>query len=165
MVRASCSNPESPFGYKATNFPVIDNYDGTIGQWPIAVSPGQVHLHSGDQLSQSAGNWLADTTLAQQSLPVQQSNPSAAKNRFNCDKCPKTFTRPDTLKRHLNSSCKANGNNRQGARVTCDLCNEGTKTFLRADHLLQHLRGFHKMSERAVERYKVRAGKRAVTSE
>ncbi|KAK1831328.1 hypothetical protein QBC39DRAFT_93798 [Podospora conica] len=125
------------------------------------------HLHSGHQLSQSTGNWLPDTALAhQQPVPVQQgSNPSVPENRLNCDKCAKTFTRPDSLKRHLNGSCTTNGNNGQSTGADCLLCEKDAKTFSRADHLLQHLRGYHKLSKGAVEHYKVRAGKRTATFE
>ncbi|KAK4443066.1 hypothetical protein QBC34DRAFT_478588 [Podospora aff. communis PSN243] len=81
-----------------------------------------------------------------------------------CTHCNKTFSRPDALKRHLKSSCNANSESnihyRAQAGFTCDLCDPGAKTFKRRDHLLQHLRVYHKMSEGAVERYKIRSGKK-----
>jgi hypothetical protein len=77
-----------------------------------------------------------------------------------CTNCNKTFSRPDALKRHLASSCNFNANNRDRVRFSCDLCDPGTKTFQRRDHLLQHLRVYHKMSEGAVDRYKIRSGKK-----
>lgn len=87
---------------------------------------------------------------------IQQSS-NTQPTRLPCDKCNKTFSRRDALKRHLNS-CQANPRGKRPG-IDCDLCAPGAKVFSRRDHLYQHLRGFHKVSERGIDGYKTRGGR------
>ncbi|KAH8668556.1 hypothetical protein BX600DRAFT_259266 [Xylariales sp. PMI_506] len=59
------------------------------------------------------------------------------------------FKRLDALKRHVGSGGPSN---------KCDLCDS---SFGRRDHLLQHLRAFHKVNESCIRRYRVRGGRNA----
>ncbi|KAM7203193.1 hypothetical protein V8F20_004135 [Naviculisporaceae sp. PSN 640] len=89
-------------------------------------------------------------------------------------RCGKTFSRRDSLKRHIQTvtgsirvasietvSClfplTVGSTNvvQQHDPYPCLLCNKhrGARSFLRRDHLRQHLRVYHKMNREAIDRY------------
>ncbi|KAI0550636.1 hypothetical protein F4679DRAFT_199891 [Xylaria curta] len=67
--------------------------------------------------------------------------------------CGNLFSRLSTIKRHLNSKAAASTTSSVVTKHTCPLCPEdgGEKSFNGHDHLLQHLRVFHKLSDKGIE--------------
>ncbi|KAI0845797.1 hypothetical protein F5Y00DRAFT_272703 [Daldinia vernicosa] len=72
---------------------------------------------------------------------VSQHNPVACS-------CGERFSRPDALNRHCNSFRKDNRS------YPCNFCkrHRGRKAFGRRDHLVQHLRGYHKFDQEEIDK-------------
>lgn len=77
---------------------------------------------------------------------------SSSRSTTHTCKCGSQFTRLDALKRHAASSCAA----ASPVKVPCPYCDRYQYSYLRRDHLLQHLKRFHKFSDKAIEWHKSR---------
>jgi hypothetical protein len=82
---------------------------------------------------------------------LEQHASGSGHTAFPCT-CGALFSRASTLTRHINSMI--------GPKFRCDLCDE--KTFPRLDKLAEHLRRWHRLGAKALDRYK--GGNSAVSS-
>ena len=127
----------------------------------------QAHLHPAQHESQVVSNLFIDTVSGHVQPSQESNNPLAIDARPTRGRCGTSFKRPDSLKRHLDTSgsCDNSKQNKRRAGFICDLCEPGTKRFRRRDHLLQHLYVYHKISRNATAvtgRYKIRPAKESV---
>ncbi|KAM7208529.1 hypothetical protein V8F20_001210 [Naviculisporaceae sp. PSN 640] len=80
--------------------------------------------------------------------------------------CGKKFSRKDSLTRHIRTASRRRHTEvllvttdapelSHPGQNACTLCNKyrGARSFLRRDHLRQHLRGYHKMDKEAIDKY------------
>lgn len=104
------------------------------------------HQHQCQQRDQNLIRFSADASETQEVWHAPLTPNGKAPFICVCDGN-KTFTRLDTLRRHIKSK------NGEGKRLPCPLCEkyDDPRGFLRREHLVQHLRREHKVGNKGVE--------------
>ncbi|GAB1314571.1 hypothetical protein MFIFM68171_04781 [Madurella fahalii] len=130
-----------------TAFPIT-----TLNAWPSStpVQAESMLIGSPSWTHVQTGNLHAGPSTVPRRSP-------APDNRLKCLQCGKRFSRSDSLGRHARV-CPAAATAIVAPSHVCEYC-EGERRFARRDHLLQHFRGYHKMSKAWVKKHMVRAGK------